>query len=206
MVNGLTLSPTFPLLFPRLSLSFTLSFSLSFCLSLSPSPFFLSLSVRTTHVRAIRYDWPDPRFRTNHFIKAVLNKPAFDYTPRHLVVIVPYTSSSLRTLLSARSARAEKNYSHRLSFPPLSRNSLSHGVIIPALVSTVNASPLGYSAISPIRRESRIHGDSSRTRITLHYQVPNTRRESRGCQSLSAIPFLRQRVARDTLSFVQITR
>lgn len=79
------------------------SSSFSLFLSLLPfSLFFLllslllcssfSLSVRTTHVQAIRYDWSDPRFRTNHFIKAVLNKPAFDYTPRHLVVIVSYTS------------------------------------------------------------------------------------------------------------------
>jgi len=89
-----------------------------------PVPFLSSsLSVRTTHVQAIRYDWPDPRFRTNHFIKAVLNKPAFDYTPRHLVVIVSYTSSFLRTLLSGRSARTEKNYPRRLSFPPIPRNS-----------------------------------------------------------------------------------
>lgn len=43
----------------------------------------LPLFLRTTHVQAIRYDWLDPRFRTNHFIKApVLNKPAFDYSPR----------------------------------------------------------------------------------------------------------------------------
>jgi len=106
---------------PPLSLS--LSLSLFFLLSLSFF-FFQSLSflVRTTHVQAIRYDWPDPRFRTNHFIKAVLNKPAFDYTPRHLVVIVSYTSSILRTLLSARSAQTEKNYSRRLSFPQIPRN------------------------------------------------------------------------------------
>lgn len=96
---------------------------LSLLLSLSPS---LSLSVRTTHVQAIRYDWPDPRFRTNHFIKAVLNKPAFDYTPRHLVVIVSYTFSFLRTLLLSASFRS--NGKRRiifvaLSFPPISQNS-----------------------------------------------------------------------------------
>lgn len=55
-----------------------LSLSISF-----PRYLLLSFSVRTTHVQAIRYDWLDPRFRTNHFIKApVLNKPAFDYSPR----------------------------------------------------------------------------------------------------------------------------
>lgn len=71
----------------------------------------LSLSVRTTHVRAIRYDWLDPRFRTNHFIKAsVLNKPAFDYSPCHLVVIVPYTISFLRTFRSNRFTSPPKNY------------------------------------------------------------------------------------------------
>lgn len=103
------------------SFSFSLSFLSSFFF---PAPFLSpSLSVRTTHVQAIRYDWPDPRFRTNHFIKAVLNKPAFDYTPRHLVVIVSYTSSFLRTLLSGRSAWTEKNYLRHLSFPSIPRNS-----------------------------------------------------------------------------------
>lgn len=102
-------------------LSLLLSFSLSLLLLLS-----LSLLVRTTHVQAIRYDWPDPRFRTNHFIKAVLNKPAFDYTPRHLVVIVSYTSSFLRTLLlSTRSASTEKNYVYRVYLLTcISQNSL----------------------------------------------------------------------------------
>lgn len=58
--------------------------SLAKPLSISfPRYLLLSFSVRTTHVQAIRYDWLDPRFRTNHFIKApVLNKPAFDYSPR----------------------------------------------------------------------------------------------------------------------------
>jgi len=112
---------------PSLSLSLSLSLFLSsFSFFLLPPSFFffqsLSFLVRTTHVQAIRYDWPDPRFRTNHFIKAVLNKPAFDYTPRHLVVIVSYTSSILRTLLSARSARTEKNYFRRLSFPQVPQN------------------------------------------------------------------------------------
>lgn len=117
--TSLSLPPSFflpPLSLCSLSLFRFLSLFLSLALSFSVS---LSFSVRTTHVRAIRYDWPDPRFRTNHFIKAVLNKPAFDYTPRHLVVIVPYTSSFLRTLLSGRSASTEKNYSCRLSSPPI---------------------------------------------------------------------------------------
>lgn len=98
---------------PSLSISLFLlpSSFFPFLSSFAPSRFLsLFLSVRTTHVQAIRYDWPDPRFRTNHFIKAVLNKPAFDYTPRHLVVIVSYTFSILRTLLSARSAWTEKNW------------------------------------------------------------------------------------------------
>lgn len=57
------------------------------------------------------YDWLDPRFRTNHFIKAsVLNKPAFDYSPCHLVVIVPYTFSFLRIFRSNRFTSAAKNY------------------------------------------------------------------------------------------------
>lgn len=57
--------------------------SLAKLLSISFPRYFFSFSVRTTHVQAIRYDWLDPRFRTNHFIKApVLNKPAFDYSPR----------------------------------------------------------------------------------------------------------------------------
>lgn len=107
-------SPSLSLFLPSLLLSSLLFLLLSILPSSS-----LSFSVRTTHVQAIRYDWPDPRFRTNHFIKAVLNKPAFDYTPRHLVVIVSYTSSTLRTLLSVRSARTGKNYSHRLSFPQI---------------------------------------------------------------------------------------
>lgn len=62
----------------------SLSLSLSPPSLLSSLPFSSSLSVRTTHVQAIRYDWSNPRFRTNHFIKAVLNKPAFDYIPHHL--------------------------------------------------------------------------------------------------------------------------
>lgn len=85
----------------------SLSLSLSPPSPLSSLPFSSSLSVRTTHVQAIRYDWPDPRFRTNHFIKAVLNKPAFDYTPHHLVVIVSYTFLlSFFALCSIRSFRS----------------------------------------------------------------------------------------------------
>ena len=79
--------------------------------------FYVSLLARTTHVWAIRYDWLDPRFRTNHFIKAsVLNKPAFDYSLCHLVVIVPYTFSFLRTFRSNRFTSPAKNY--LVVYPP----------------------------------------------------------------------------------------